>query len=178
MRNRRYCQTEEVFVRIILKGDFYISADELAKRAGVSRSTFYRHHRAVKHIIRDYENYIVRLYHGSTRDLVRHRVNPRQLYWHTLVFIAKHRRIFLILQKGGNRSAFTRIVEYLKPGIVSAARLPKNAARNYRIYTAEIVELLWRWGEAGFQDAEIDDLLSNILYLTKTVRVRLINLKN
>ena len=60
-----------------------------------------------------------------------------------------------------------------KAKIVNYARLPKNSEKIFRIYVSEVVELVWEWGKRGFCEAEIEELVTEMMFLTDTMRTRL-----
>ena len=61
----------------------------------------------------------------------------------------------------------------IKMKVISYARLPKNSEKIFRVYISEVVGLVEEWGREGFLEVEIEKLLSEIMYLTDTMRSRL-----
>ena len=54
----------------------------------------------------------------------------------------------------------------------------QDLERVFRVYVGEIVGLIEEWIERGFREDEMMELLDNIMYLTKTIRLRLLPLIN
>ena len=179
LANKRFKKTEEAILRIFFEEKDYISICKMAERAGIARSTVYKHHRTVWNIASDYENYILAKYKTviGRPDKLKY-AKLKNLYRGTLVFILQNRQIFKVFIKSGRRDVFEKMIFLLKLKIESASGLPKNSGRVFKIYTSEVVTLLVEWGLGEFQDNEMEKLLVNILYLTETMRVRLVPLLN
>ena len=66
----------------------------------------------------------------------------------------------------------------LVPKVADEYRLYGDLERVFRVYIGEIVGLIEEWIERGFREDEMMELLDNIMYLTKTIRLRLLPLIN
>lgn len=174
LRNRRFCKTEEAILKAFFDYDNYISVGKMAERAGVARSTFYHHHKTVNRIVVDYRNYTLNKYgRMAKRLLMMKNISTRVLYEYMLIFIMQNKKLFKILMAGNERNIFMRMIEKIKPKLFDIMRLPKNAEKLFLVYTGEVAVLIDAWCKNGADEGEIEKLLDEILYLTKTARVRL-----
>lgn len=155
MRDCRYKKTEEKILSVFFDVR-YSTLEQIAKKAGVPRSTFYMHHHSVMKILPDWEAYILEEY----RLIIK-----RGTYFEMLIFILKNRRFFEVFLKFKDR-------EVVMEMIFSLWNIEKNR-KNLRILASEIVEVIFEWGEKGFPENEIERVLSDILYLVKTRELRL-----
>ena len=172
--NRRFCKTEEAILKAFFDDNNYISIEKMAKKAGVARSTFYHHHQTVNKIIIDYRNYILSKYGQMIKKTsVSRETAIKILYERTIIFIIQYQRIFKILMMGNEREIFNRMIIKLGPKLIPVMGLPKNYEKIFLVYTGEIVALLGAWCKGGAKKNEIDALLGEIVFLTKTARVRL-----
>ena len=174
MSDRRFRRTEEAILKAFFEGDSYVSIGVMAERAGVARSTFYRHHKTVGMILPDYKKYILRRYRRFVGTLKGNRVGLRIVIMKIPVFILSNRNAFRTLNRCGDREVIREMIVYLKPKIVRAARLPKNHEMIYKVYVGEVVELVNCWVKGGGRDAEMERLIDDIEYLTRTMRKRLL----
>ncbi len=97
----------------------------------------------------------------------------RALYFDTLVFILRNRKIFEMFLKFNDRGVVVKMVEKMRGKIVGVQRLPKNSEKMFRIYAVEVTEIVFEWGERGFLESEVLQVLGDILYLTETCDKRL-----
>jgi AcrR family transcriptional regulator len=172
--NRRFYKTEEAILQAFFNGDIYISAGQMAERAGVARSTFYHHHQAVSKIMLDYKKYVLKKFGRMVkRVLLSRKVSVRVLYRQTLTFIIQNKRIYKILMMGNERGVLGEMIFKLRPYLTRIMGLPKNSDRLFLVYTGEVVALLDEWCHDGIKESEIEGLLGEIVYLTETARVRL-----
>lgn len=174
LQNRRFKKTEEAILKVFFEEDIYIGTKEMAAKAGVARSTFYHHHRAVKEIVPDYKRYILRRYTRVTNGLLRQKgVKMRTVYAKTLIFITQNRRVFEILLRSGEASVMKEMLFKIEVRLVKQMRLSRGARKIFMIYVGEVVELINGWCERGFSEKEIGELLDDIMYLTDTAKERL-----
>lgn len=174
MANSKFRKNEEKLLEAFFEGDSFARPNEVAKRAGVARSTFYRHHATVGHITRDYKEYVLTRYRRLVRKLLKNkRAQIRAIYLRTLIFIVKHQREFVVVIRGNGRSVFEEMLAMLREKIVSVTYLPTYDDKAWRVYRAEVIEVLWRWGEQGFKITKMNRVLGDIMYLTKTAKARL-----
>ena len=85
LQNKRYRKTEEAIIEVLLSTDEMLSTKELTKRARISRSTLYRHHKAIPGIIPDYEKEILWRFRRAVRKLLRQKdMKLKNVYLRTL----------------------------------------------------------------------------------------------
>jgi AcrR family transcriptional regulator len=173
LNNRRFYRTEEAILRAFF-GDEYLSAREVARRAGIARTTFYHHHQSVAKIVADYQKYIINKYKRLVKKMLSAQKTPvRIMYERTLLFIVQHKRIFKILLMKRELSVLKYMISKMQLRLVEAMRLPKNSARIFLVYEGEVVSLIDAWCRNGMKEDEINQLLDEIMFLTETARVRL-----
>ena len=153
------------------------SAKILARRAGISRSTLYRHHKKVQSILADYEDYLFHNYKKSLRPLIKKKAPLKTLALRSLVFIYSNRRVIQILFQNRYNQIVGRIVDYLKPIIIESWCSPDNTDKMFWVYKEGVLGVIEEWCERGFESSELDRVLDNILYLTRTAYRNLLPLK-
>ncbi|MBQ9018124.1 TetR/AcrR family transcriptional regulator [Candidatus Saccharibacteria bacterium] len=174
MRNKRFRKTEDAILSVFFEEDNYISMGAVAKKIGVSRSTVYHHHRRLGEIIPDYERFMLGKYRRRARRLLRKEgVRLRTIYIDMLLFIMQYENRFQMMRKSGNRNILNKMITEVVPKLDGRMGLPKNSEKILRIYVSEIIEMIDYWGEGGFKDEEMEEVLSDIMYLTDTARQRL-----
>ena len=173
LHDTRFRKTEEAIIRVFFNCGGKVTLAEIANEIGVARSTIYRHHRSIREIMADYREYIVEKYNSVMSVLLKRNARLRKIYAQMLIFIVQNRNVFLILFRDGDREVLINFIESLKPKIIKTAKLPRNCDKIFLIYTREIIALMERWGESGFKEDGIDEILLDILYLTETIRTRL-----
>lgn len=174
LNNRRFYRTEEAILRAFFDSNGFTGVGKVTQKAGVARSTFYHHHRAVDKIITDYKNYILLKYKKMVKGILNSKnVSIRVLYSKTIFFIIHNKKVFKILLMGEDNEVFENMVLRLQPSLVSLMRLPKNSEKIFLVYTGEVVALLSDWCKNGAHEDNIGHLLDELLYLTDTARIRL-----
>ncbi len=174
LKNRRFIKTEEAILKVFFEEDRYVDVIRIVKKAGVSRATFYRHHKAVRMILVDYEKYAMRRYDRLIYKLVRKKnMTMRMLYVRLLIFIVQNREVYSLVLKSADKRLVEKMVKRLQPKMVSFMRLPGNSEKIFDVYANEVVGLIWRWMERGMKDMEIEMVVRDIMFLTETARVRL-----
>ncbi len=175
LKNKRFIKTEDAILRVFFECSIYISVDQLAKRIGVARSTVYHHHKTMRDIVPDYGQYVLTCFEiGFSKIAAGKRMRTKTILEFTFTFIFKHKKEFKVLLRGNDRQTFLDMFEDLKEPIERILRLPKGTARMYRVYASEIIELIREWGNEDFPELQIDDLVKRALYLTNTMRARLL----
>ena len=125
LNNRRFKRTEEAILRTFFEEDVFIGTKDMAKKAGVARSTFYHHHRTVREIVPDYKRYIMRKYSYMVRKL-NNKTDLKIVFERMMIFIIQNRQVFEILLKTGDNSIIMNMLELLRPKIVRHTKLPSN----------------------------------------------------
>ena len=174
LKDRRFRKNEGLIVEIFIKGNGELTVKKMAKETGLSRSTVYEHHHAIKEIIPDYERHVLAEYSRLMRKKMRRKnVQLRTLYFDTLVFILRNRKIFEMFLKFNDRNVVMKMVDKMRGKIVNLAGLPKKSDKVFRVYAVEVVEIIFGWGERGFLESELEQVLGDIMYLSKTCGHRL-----
>lgn len=175
MRNKRYRRTEDKILRVFfVENKKGTTLSKMAKKVGVARATMYAHHRTVREVIPDYRRYMLVEYDRLVRRKIRKRnLTLKTTYFETLLFILRNKRVFRMLIEFGDVETLVGILRKIKPKIESSIRLPKGSEKVFRVYISEIIEIIVEWGESGFSETKMDEMLSNIMYLTDTARDRL-----
>ena len=172
--NKRYRQTEEAILEVLLDSKEMPSVGELTKRARISRSTLYRHHRAIPGIVPDYEKEILIRYRKMIRKILKQKeISLKNVYLKTLFFVLRHKRVFEILFRYEGDRVVERMVLEVKDLIIKACHLPKNSEKMIKIYAKEIAGMVEMWGERGFNEDEMNKLLDDMMFLTREMRGRL-----
>ena len=173
-RNKRYQKTEEAILDVLMKSKELPTTGVLVRRARISRSTLYRHHRTVPRIIPNYEKEVLIRYGNLVRRLVRQKnTQVRTICLRTLIFMMKERRVFGILLKYDGGMIIERMILKLKSKLKTSCCLPKNPEKMLRVYAKEVTGVIEEWGKRGFEEDELEAVLNKILYLTKTMKKRL-----
>lgn len=174
IQNKRYRKTEEAILEVLLKAKEMPSTGELTKRARISRSTLYRHHRAIPGIIPDYERDILLIFKQEFKRYIKQKNQSLEsVYLRMLVFILRHKRVFKILFRySGDRVVEIMIFDF-RNIIIKTCHLSKNSEKIIKIYSKEVAGIVEGWGKDGFSETEINHTLKNIMYLTATMKQRL-----
>lgn len=166
LKNKRFRQTEKTIMAAFLIKE-KLSVGRLIKRAGISRSTFYRHHHTVYDVIPDYKKFILRKYRHTMKCLMLNKqVRLRTLYQRTLVFIYSYQEIFDLFLKCDTHGVVEAMLSVLKPKILSVSDITDGEM--IRIYLKGVAGLIESWQQDGFQKDEIFTVLDKISYLTKS----------
>ena len=173
MADRRFRINEQKIIDAFIGDDNYISIEAMAKKAGVARSTFYRHHKTVGRIVPDYRRFILRKYERMIRKLNKEGVSLEVICLKSLYFIIYNKRAFKILMKYNGRETIIEMAEVLNDRVSKYARLPKNCYKMLDVFNSEIAEILYEWIRRGNPEKEVEELSQEVLYLAKTIRKRL-----
>ena len=89
LNNKRFKKSEEALIRAFFSERRRLNARVIMKRAKISRSTLYRHHRTIYDIVPDYEDFILVKYNRLMRKLTdKKRTNMRIIYYQMLITIS------------------------------------------------------------------------------------------
>lgn len=177
LKNRRFRRNEDAILRVFFEENPYISLKQMAKKAGVARSTVYRHHGAVREIVPDYEKYVMMRYRRTVRKMIRKKLPLKQIYFQILLFILANRQVFILLLRNKDLTVLLWMVDELKLKIEKTVRLPRKADRVFEVYKREVVFLIEEWMKVGFDGKRVEGVLDDVMYLTETMKVRLGPLK-
>ena len=174
MNDRRFRKTEEAIFRAYYSGDVYISIGAMAKKAGISRSTFYRHHRAVGLIVSDYESYVISRYSRMIKRLAsKKNVELKGLFVRTLLFIITNKMLAEMLIKGDGRRLICKMVYVLRPYIEKTAKLTAEHDIIFKVCASEITEIITYWVDSGLKEDNINRIIADLMYLIRTAKARL-----
>lgn len=174
MNDRRFRKTEEAIFRAYYSGDVYISIEAMAKKAGISRSTFYRHHRAVGLIASDYESFAISRYSRMIKRLAsKKNVELKGLFVRTLLFIITNKMLAEMLMKDDGRRLICKMVYVLRPYIEKTARLTVKHDIIFRVCASEITEIITYWVDDGLKEDSISMIVADIIYVIRTAKTRL-----
>lgn len=175
----RFREREEAIFKAFFDegGGRECSVNWIVKKVGIDRATFYRHHRSVYEIVPDYECYIMTKFERFVKTLMeKDGIHLRQMYNQTLMFILRHRKIMKVLIEQSGIRVVEAMILQLKPRMVVDCRALGYSERAFKVYLGEVVCLIREWSMAGFNEKEMPMLISNIMYLTGSVRERLLPL--
>ena len=66
-----------------------------------------------------------------------------------------------------------RMMEEIRDEIIRTCHLPKNSGKIIRIHAKEVTGMIEEWGKDGFKEDNLEAVLSDVVYLTETIRRRL-----
>lgn len=168
MADVRFRRTEQAILAAYCKLRDYPSAKRLARMAGVSRTTLYRHHKKIQAIPLDYEDYLYENYRCTIRKYLKHEVALRTLFLRTLVFIRHNDRVFQALSREYDSKIMEKIFDHLKSRIICDWRAVNNINKAYKVYEKGVIGIIEEWEHHGFIMRELDLVLDDILYLTQS----------
>lgn len=150
-------------------------AGELARRARISRSSFYRHHHTTPEIIMDYNRVIMRVYRRDMRRLerLRRETGVRGLYLGMMLFVLKNKLVFGTLFKYEGTKIVEQMILASKTRIERICQSPRFSEKMMKIYTKEVAGVFEMWGRLEFAETEVERVFQEIMYLTNTIGVRL-----
>ena len=166
MANKKFKKNENAIFLAYYKFRDRPTAKALAKRAGISRSTLYRHHKSPHSIPENYEKYILEVYSKRIKNFLKQGTTLKKLFFRKLVFIHNHHIIFAALFQGGRKDIIKDMLDFIKTPILSEWNY-KNPEKLYKVYQNEVLGLIETWAENGFKADEIEIVLNDILYLNK-----------
>ena len=169
MSNKHFYKTEQAILIAYYKLKDFPKACKIAKQAGISRSTFYRHHSSAYSIPYDYEAYLFSLYSYTIQKLLRRsQISVKLAYLRTLAFISNHRDLFKILFSENRKEVIKKMLHRLRPLISQSWPASCNTDQAFNIYANEVLALIELWGKHDFSVSMLSSTLSEVLYLTKT----------
>lgn len=180
LEDARFRKNEEAILKAFFDcGRDRLSVTELARKADVDKATFYRHHKTIYGIVTDYEEYILIEYESFMCEMLnKNNVSIRVIYYRLLIFILKNQEVFAIFLENQRMAIIMKMVGVLVSKLKEEYKLYGNLERVFRVYISEIMGLIEEWIEKRSGEEEIAELLDDIMYLTKTIRLRLLPLIN
>ena len=170
-KDKRYREIEEKILQLFFEYGYSLTASMVAEKLGVARSTFYRHHKTVQDILPDYIKLILEDAKvdckGSDEGCV------QKFFMGVLILIVREKEIFLIFLKMQNREILVLILLRNEKLLLKYADFRVEAGSIYNIYVNEVVAVVDDWGKEGFPCNKVNVVLGDIMYLTRTMKVRL-----
>lgn len=177
MANERFRKNEQAILTAYYKLKDYPGAKKLARAAGVSRTTLYRHHKIIQAIPVDYEDFLFRAYKETIRHYLVEDVPIKTLFLRTLVFIHCNREIIQALFRAHHKEIVEKILDYLRPRTTQDWCAVSNPDKVYKVYKNEIMGIIEEWNKQGLSRQDIGLILDNILYLTESAYRSLLPLR-
>ncbi len=171
LNDKRFYETEMKIFGVCL-GEEIMSVDILVRRVGVSRATFYRHHKSIECIVLDYRDLLDARVERWAGRMETTEGSTRKLFRGILVFVLQNQWLFEFLALKGRGCPFVALVERAKVLIVRENTLLGNEVI-YLVYAAEMAAILRMWGEQGYDKEMMEFVLENMLFLTGTAGIRL-----
>lgn len=179
MMNKKFKSAEDaIFIAYCCLRDCP-SAKIIARRARVARSTFYKHHKTPQSIPGDYEKYLLEAFSRRIRLFLKKKdISLRLLFFRLLIFVHNNRKIFQMLFMSQHKEIIKKMIDRLEVQISVAWRYAYRPNKLYDIYKNEFLGIIEIWSKTNFSIKELDKILSDILYLTKTAPKRLERFKD
>ncbi|MBR3180447.1 hypothetical protein IKF57_02910 [Candidatus Saccharibacteria bacterium] len=170
MSNRRFRKTEDA-IFAAYNSIKEPSAHRIVSKVHISRSTFYRHHKNIHSITRDYEKYILEKYSATLRPfLAKNHTQLKTIILQMLIFIMAHKTIFHAFLKSEHAKILEKLTLHLEPKFAQSLRLPH---RHFGILAKEITGVIEEWGKTNFAESKLDSTLADIIFLVTTAKSRL-----
>ncbi len=176
MTNRRFNRTEQAIFIAYYKIHDYPTVKRIAKKANISRATFYRHHRTASSIPHDHEDFLFKTYLIQMKSCLKKTDNLQIIFLRLLVFLANNREVITSLLRDGHKEIIKRMIDHLRPIICCGWHLADNLDKAYDIYANEVLGVIEFWGKQDFAITNLGNVLNEILYLTKTASEHLVPL--
>jgi AcrR family transcriptional regulator len=171
LRDKRFRENEDKVLRLFFEYGEKLTIGKIAKRLGVPRSTIYRHHPSVRAIVNDYVSMMkskcnIRCRSDKEKDI-------KKFFRELLFFIVKNKKVFSLFLKVENKEALLTVLCKNKRALLLCVGFRFEADKAFNIYCKEVIEVIRMWGENDFDKQGIEVVLRDILYLTKTLKIRL-----
>ena len=169
MSNKHYRRTENDIFAAYFSSNHPRTASIIAKHAGISRSTLFRHHGNIQNIPTNYEDYLFRKYDHRIATLCQKQTpSLKVIYFHTLAFITNHKDIYKGLFLDNHKVIIKKMLDRIKPIIISNPYYSGSIEKVYNIYENEILGVIEAWSYYDFSVTRLNRALNDILYLTET----------
>ena len=170
MANKKFRKRELAISAAYFTFEDQRTSKAIAKRAGVSRSTLFRHHGSIQNIPQNYEDYLLSIFIDRINHLSDRQNNLplKTTYFHTLIFISNHKKEFKGLFNDGHKDIIKKMLDVLKPIIASNLYYLGSADKIYNIYENEVLGVIETWDEHNYSITKLKRVLNDILYLTET----------
>lgn len=169
MSNKKFRKTETAIILAYYKFRTRPTVQKISRCAKISRSTLYRHHKFAAKIPDDYENYLLEIYSKKLSKFIRDKKRPLKIiFCQILIFILNHKPEFSILLKDNHTESIREMLDKLKNRIIKEWNYAGDADKLYKVYQNEVLGIIETWSENDFNARELENILNDILYLTKT----------
>ena len=178
MANKRYRETEYAIFHTFYRLKDCYNANRIAKAAGISRTTLFRHHKRVQAISSDYEDFLIIIYARTIKRFLCRDITLKKLFFRTLIFIISNKLVITALIQDGHQSVIKKMLEILKPRIIAEWHLSGDSDKMYSVYANSILGVIETWSKHGFTERSIGQVLSDILYLTSIAHRELLPIQH
>lgn len=142
----------------------------LARTAGVSRATLYRHHFRLGKVRQTYSKLLLVEYKSMIHGYKK-KMSVGQLLYCTLLFISRHEKICCFLLE--RETLLHKMLECFKKEISAEYHFGKTIAPVFDIYVGEAYAVILNWRKAHFAENLIDIVYHDLIFLAKTAETRL-----
>lgn len=138
-----------------------ITISEIVKRAGVSRTAYYRNYKSKEDILNNLLQVVIADVNGAMKQFSY--VTEKELYWKTLFVAAKtHAEAFYALLKAG--FGHTILEEITKQMINSVAKEDVKDKYDMIFWSGAVYNILINWIQDGMKQTE-DEMVQICLYI-------------
>ncbi len=170
--DRRFRSSEEAIFDMFSRVDTRINLKIVKKRAGISSSTFYRHHKSINSLLYDYEKMIMNCFRRFMRVGYKG-ADLRQIVRRMLIFIILNKKMIKAVAKKDNYLIIYCMVRTLKRKIEVDGYLIDKDNKIFDIYVCEVCGVIKGWQEDGYTEQALMKIEDDIAYLTLTINERL-----
>ena len=167
MSNKHFFKTEQAISVAYYRNRDYPTVKKITRCANISRSTFYRHHQTASHILCDYEEFLFKSYIGEIKKYLRKNTSLRLIFLSFLTFVSSHKAVVKILFREGRKDIIKRMLNRIKPLVISDWRSSNDFDKAYSIYENEILGVIETWSKQYFSTTRLNQVLNEVLYLTR-----------
>ena len=178
----RYQKTEQAILYALTKilstkpHTFNLRPTDLARKSGITLSTFYRHYKNINEILDRQERRIMKRYRILINRLRPKHLTLKQTFRHVLIFIISHQEFFSLALSHHNRRLIYLMFCEIKPEICTNCHFPKNCTKMFNICFNEFYGLLEKWHQNHLPVSELEQVLTDIVYLIESSRTRLLKI--
>ena len=177
--DRRFCETEWDIFSVFADPNTEPSIKSYTSRAGISSSTFYRHHKSVYALLQDYEQMVMEQFWQFMYETVDYeKVGLRQIVYRMLVFIMLNKDVIGVVASRDNYLIFYLMVKTLRNKVSLTVCQNGDTNRVFDVYVCEVCGLIKDWHESGYPERALPRIENDIVYLSLTINERLGKLAN
>ena len=177
--DRRFCETEEAIFNVFADPDVEPNIRVFTSRAGISSSTFYRHHRSVYTLLNDYEQMIIKQFWQFVYESINYRETSfNQIIYRMLIFIIMNKEMIGVVASRDNYLIFYLMVRTLRSRVNLIRCECKNVDKIFDVYVCEVCGVIKNWHEDGYPEQALKKVEKDIIYLSLTIEKGLGKLAN